>query len=433
MKRALFAAALTAALVSCSRGAGGPKPERWSNAFWLWGDTAVESAVAVDELFVLAGTVRKGGTTLAGGLPERIPPAGAYWLAFRFYERTAPRPLSIQPLVNRIAELRKLAAARKLAVAGVQLDVDCPTRQLAAYAEWLSEFRKALGADVPVSITALLDWFRPGTEMQLVADAVDEYVPQFYDAGADAAPTISAPVMSPMWSARFQELGRRYRIGISTFGRVRFREAANRGAVYEAGGARPVDLALHSALTRRASRTRAGELRLVYTASRAGSIAGRSFLPGDAFEIIAATPESIFAGMEQAMKMGDYCAGVVFFRWPEAGEALTAQPAEVLRAAGGEPVAAPLRLRVSEGGCPAASCADVGVVMNRPFSEDPVRYRIVSTARIEYFVPADGSPARLISPYEIGLEMPPFSGRGLFAAGRAVTGSRSKYSIEELR
>ncbi len=105
-------------------------------------------------------------------------------------------------------------------VIGVQLDVDSPTGQLAAYADFLREVRKGLPKDTQLSITALLDWFRAGTAIDRVIGQVDEFVPQFYDLSMGRERAVAAKIDANVWGPRFSRFGKRYKIGVSSFGRA---------------------------------------------------------------------------------------------------------------------------------------------------------------------------------------------------------------------
>jgi len=194
---------LVAALVlsGCADSPGRqPPPAKWTTGFWFWpgGSTDTKwSGASLEVLFVHAGTIRKDSRRnrflygidepadrvwrVYGELPDELPAAREYWVVFR-YERQAVPDLEAAPvLAKEVSRLREAATKRHLNVIGVQLDIDSPTRILSQYAGFLHEFRKELPPGFEVSITALLDWFRNGTDVASVIKEVDEFVPQFYD------------------------------------------------------------------------------------------------------------------------------------------------------------------------------------------------------------------------------------------------------------
>jgi len=184
------------------------------------------------------------------------------------------------------AELQSEARRRGLKVAGIQLDIDSPTRALPEYAAYLRAVRKGLPADVQISITALLDWFRPGTAIADVVKAVDEFVPQFYDLqspGIGRRPAIAARINGAKWGPVFNRHGRRFRIGVSTFGRSRMVPAEPRhvGNRYYPD-LKPLDIALNPVFTLETSRTEAKEQVLRCCASRKTRI-GYGFRAGRGF------------------------------------------------------------------------------------------------------------------------------------------------------
>src|SRR5205814_4908509 len=91
--------------------------------------------------------------------------------------------------------------AGNVRLAGLQIDYDCPTRNLASYGRFLRWVRQDLPAGRRLSITALLDWFEPGTAIRTTLSPVDEFVPQFYDAGpARVASGIAEPIDAAKWA-----------------------------------------------------------------------------------------------------------------------------------------------------------------------------------------------------------------------------------------
>ena len=170
--------------------------------------------------------------------------------------------------------------------------------------------RKVLAPGTQISITALLDWFRDGTSIGDVLAEVDEFVPQFYD--VQDRTVIAARFTAAKWGPILNRYQKRYRIGISTFGRARI----VRGDTTIIGDIKPLDFGVNPAFTLQSSRSDAGELRLRYEASRQTRIGYTDFAPGESIEFVLATPESIGTAIAEAKRMGDYCAGILFFRWP---------------------------------------------------------------------------------------------------------------------
>ena len=159
-------------------------------------------------------------------LPDSLPAAHEYWLVFRYEEQGVPE-LSAAPLILRqIRQLQNDARQRRLNVVGIQLDIDSPTGARSRYAALLAEVRKGMPAGLQLSITALLDWFRDGTPIAEVIRATDEFVPQFYDIAPSpfygAGGAIGADFDGAEWAPKLNRFGKRFRIGISAFGRARF-------------------------------------------------------------------------------------------------------------------------------------------------------------------------------------------------------------------
>src|SRR5262249_43650820 len=128
-----------------------------------------------------------------------------------------------------------------------------------------------------------------------------------------------------------------------------------------------------------------------------------------------------------------YFAGVIFFRWPSANESYFMQPDEVLAAAGERSATASSRVHIRQGHCAAVECVDVYLESLKPLSPQPVRYRIHSSTDLEYFMPADQMPARLVGTEDIEVSLPPYCGRGRLLLGRAVSLKHADFAVEEVK
>jgi hypothetical protein len=427
-------------------------PTKLTAGFWFWHGSSTDatwSSESLDVLFVHAGTIRKATGTYAneprhahGELPDQLPAAREYWFVFRF-ERQGVPDLAAAPILTReVSQLREAARKRHLNVAGVQLDIDSPTGALSQYASFLREVRNGLPPGLEISITALLDWFRNGTAIAGVIKEADEFVPQFYDVADsgsyDGRNAIAAKIDAARWGPVFNRFGKRFRIGISTFGRARL---VPREAPSSARGVRvaffrdltPLDIATNAAFGLQATQSPADELVLSYRAARKTRLGYGDFEPGDTLQFILSTPDAIRAAMDSARRIGGHLAGVVFFRWPSSNETLAMQPDEVLSAAGFTTQARGKRssLLVVDGGCAAVKCLDVYLENANPFSPQMVGYRIRSSTGLEYFLPETNMPVRMVGASELELSLPPYCGRGRMYLGRAVTANPAEFTVEE--
>jgi hypothetical protein len=426
-----------------------PPPAKWTTGFWFWEGSSTDVSPDVgtlDVLFVQAGTIgrqtrygSKEPWSVWGRLPDDLPAAKEYWLVFR-YERQQVPDLAAAPILAReFFQLREEAGRRRLKLAGIQLDIDSPTNALPQYASFLREVRKGLPTDAEVSITALLDWFREGTAIADVIKETGEFVPQFYDADPDFNQgAIAAKFDSARWAPIFNRFHRRFRIGISTFGRAQLVSRANpRPSAYRRvrifNDLTPLDVATNSTFTLESRLSETNELVLSYRATRQINIGYNDFQAGDAIQFIISTPDSVRAAVEGARRIQGYCAGVVFFRWPASNETLAMQPAEIMMAAGLSPPATERRVSVHvvDGGCAAVKCTDVYLTNATLFSPMPVRYLIRISTELEYFLPEERMPVTMSGPSELTLSLPSYCGRARMYLGRAVTAKHAEYTVEE--
>jgi hypothetical protein len=408
----------------------------------------------LDVLFVQVGTIvrqtppfgdratigQAGRWSVYGALPDDLPVSKEYWLVFRCDQQVVPDIQTAAMLERKISSLLGQARKRHLNVVGVQLDIDSPTGALPQYAAYLREARKLLPSGFGVSITALLDWFRSGTAIGDVIREVDEFVPQFYDIDRDSynrGTSIAARIDAARWGLVFNRFGKRFRVGISTFGRSRLvpNPAAATSGSYRSLTFRdlaPLDIATNSAFRLETARNPSSELVLSYRAIKKVRVSYTDFDTGDTVQFILATPEGVRTAVESARQMKGNLAGVVFFRWPGEAEALTMQPEEVMIAAGLAPKDPRVRNRIDvvDGRCAAVDCADLYLNSPAPFSPKPLRYRIRSSIELEYFLPEKNIPVRMANPSELEVSLPPYCARGRLYLGRAVTGRHSEFEVE---
>jgi hypothetical protein len=349
---------------------------------------------------------------------------------WRSDEPKPPDESLVAPLVEAYRQAQVASARMGQRMAGLQLDVDCPTRSLATYAGFLTALRRQLPSDTRVSVTALLDWFRDGTEVRRVLAAVDDYVPQFYDVALDGPGSeIAHPIEVRRWAPIFNGYGTPYRIGISAFGRVqRIRSMA--------GGA-PVRDAFRDA---RLSDLWAPGLRLVQTTTNGSAervlrwdvIRGRppALEAGDHVEAILPTPESVRNAYEAGRNFGGLCAGVVFFRWPGPAETLVMTPDEIAASLRGEPTDAPPRLQASDGGCTGRSCADLRVHLPNRFPTRRTEFQVTASTDVEYLLAArEGVTLRQLGPRQISVAIPAYIGRSDVPLGRVFSRQPGRYEI----
>ncbi len=445
-------------LAGCVTLSSQPTPPRWTTGFWFWQGSSLNAAYsgeALDSLLVQVGTITEktfpfyvrsptnpaDQWAIEGGLPDELPPAREYWLVYRYAKQGVPDPQVAAKIAAETALLQKGARKRRLNVVGIQLDIDSPTSALPQYAGLLRDVRKALPKGTQVSITALLDWFRHGTAIGDVIAQVDEFVPQFYDLADpadDNAAAIAARIDAARWGPVFNRFGKRFRIGISSFGRACViphepsAEGPYRGIVAY-WDLRPLDVATNAAFDLQTSRSAADETVLSYRATRNVQIGYQRLNAGDTVQFIISTPDAIRAAVQSARQIKGQMAGVIFFRWPSSTEDWAMQPDEVVRSAAAGTPGRPEESRVQlvEGDCAAVYCADVYLENTGPLSPRPTRYRLRTSTPLEYFLPERNMPVHLVNASEFEVTLPAYCKRGRLYLGRAVALQRAEFAIKE--
>jgi hypothetical protein len=318
-------------------------------------------------------------------------------------------------------------------LAGLQIDYDCPTKDLERYGRFLRDLRKALSEENLLSITALLDWFGPGTKVAHAVRWTDEFVPQFYDVdprkigAADGG--IAEPIDPARWAPIFNDFRKPYRIGIASFGRiVEIRKtqetpssSKNSGNVAIRGESPLEIMAQDKGMFVRHGSTAAGE---IIARFKGGS--------NEMIKMVIPTQQSVSAAYNAAKAMGGFCSGVIFFRHPIGSEALALSVAEISHIISGKGAALEATIAEADDGfCAAASCSDLFVRLKDRFPSKDLVLTLRSSQDLEYFLPDRLVKARLRGPRLIEVGIPAYAGAPRIPVGRAVSRDPVKFVVEE--
>ncbi len=431
-------------------------PVSWTTGFWHWRARWPQYGNAVeggdtDLLYVEVGFPASPECNPKSPVEERVvwpshlPRAAAYVVLLRWEGAAVPPPDRAPRLVETYRSLKTQAAAAGQRVTGFQLDFDCPVARLEHYARFLQSLREVLPADDWLSITALLDWFRPGTRVAEALRWVDEYVPQFYDVGAlagDEGTEIAMPIDPGKWAPVFNAYGRPYRIGVSVFGRIASiregpRSPSNAGSPNKRffRELRPTDVLnrkeLHPVSE---SRSKAGETILRFTVEPHAGAQACCFITGERVEVVLPTAESVLTAYRAAQDFGGFCTGVVFFRWPADSDAMILRPEEIRHLlATGTLAIGPSRIEAVEGFCSAVTCVDLYLRLGDRFPKQSISLRLQASADLEYFLPMERIPARVTGRRTIDVQLPAYVSVPRLRLGRAVTREPATFRLEDAR
>lgn len=420
----------------------------WRTGYWIWRMSGRQSEIVsgeADFLYVDAGSIypprNQRPMAVTAYWPLHLPKAAFYFALLRAETPSVPLGDVIPEILRTYRGIKDKASEAGQRVEGLQLDIDCPTDSLGEYARFLEKLRAALNPDEKLSITALLDWFRPDTKVSEVLQQVDEYVPQFYDVGGIGSAEdsgIAIPVDSSRWATVFNSYSRPYKIGIATFGRISSSCIGGEGSglVQERKFIREYDSY---------DFIREKGLKLVSEShSKSGEKIYRFDVPGrprlflqcseskEMIEVVVPTRDSVFSAYDAAKQFGGFCNGAIFFRWPSRNEALILQPQEVRRILDGKESATELAIEAEDGFCAAVSCSNIYLqrIGNR-FLPTSISLHIRSSSNLDYFVPREALKTRLAGPKRIEITLPPFTGEPRVYLGRAVSKEPVTFGLEE--
>jgi hypothetical protein len=404
------------------RGVRSKAPEQWKTGYWIWAGEAPASSGFRPELLYVEAPGRHW--------PRDLPAADQYIVVRRIEPRSGLTDGAASSLAEDYKALVADAGGRAH-ITGLQIDYDCPTNKLESYGLFLKGVRRHLPASNRLSITALLDWFRPQTAVRYTLKQVDEFVPQFYDSGrVRESAGIAEPIDALKWAPIFNAYEVPYRIGISSFGRIARRRSDSSGhiEVNFFRDARPLDFAGRRPFARTTSVTAAGEYVVHYEVAAAPP-AKLELLPGDTVDITFPTEASVLRAYEAARRFGGYSAGVIFFRWPNLYETLSLMPDDVQRIISGEPETAEIALEVRSPSCIERQCSDLYLDMGRSVQEADRTIGIRATAPLELFFPAEPLHPLPSRPNEIRVQIPAYSGLGRVYLGRTISSQPVQFEV----
>jgi len=189
----LAVAGLIVTWAAVSRRAPGPLEVSlwyWHSPFQLTREESRElRRLGVRRIFVRAGTISVSLDGAAAIRPQTwrpSPSAPSAHLVFDFdsgavghFEELKNESIA-RCVILAYARARGAAKRARVKVLGLQIDFDCPTRQLPKYTDLLSRVRRSLPEGSVLSITSLPTWFTSSDIRDLVRQ-VDFYCPQFYE------------------------------------------------------------------------------------------------------------------------------------------------------------------------------------------------------------------------------------------------------------
>lgn len=338
-------------------------------AFWAWrteapseqevGRAAREAGARA--LFLRAGQIHDEDGTLkrvravAGPFPRDIELHLVYNSTPKVlaeFERLNPVRLA-GAIVDAYEQDIALATVDGASVAGLQLDIDAPTRLLSHYARVVRATRARLPPGTRLSITGLPTWMDSGSLKELLA-AVDFWIPQCYGATIPQKLEQSIAISSPQAVARAVNRARAFDkpfyAGLSAYGYALLYDA--RGTLVALrGDMDPALIAQNSNLqlvTRSPFDTVAGqrdapvqgrtasEWRYVYRARGDGLIDGLILHAGDTLVLDVPSGASLRESARAVRLLaGDKLLGLCIFRLPGNDDPATL-PLEQVAAALGE-------------------------------------------------------------------------------------------------
>jgi hypothetical protein len=424
-----------------------PATDKWGVGYWIWGTWEDEkyrhsdSHAPVDlivfdmgDLSMCRFGVRCKDTPsfyqFRSVEPAKLPEAKRYAAVVRMNESPFTKTNATVPVLKRYVRLQYRFQESQRILNELQIDFDCPTASLAQYADWLKQWRHQLPAGTRLTITALLDWFKPGTDIQKVLALVDGFVPQFYDVDAgnyQRIPQIAHFPDHKKWGPIFEQFKVPYQIGLSTFGRVQII-----GNSYYFSQETPLNFLAYSIKAPQIHVNAVGERVLEMKLPKESCCEQqRPDSPANVV-MIQPTRESILRSFQEAQSMGAYCTGVLFFRWPSIDESLVMKPKEIAAILDGKLPDDGFSLESSDAACALVNCCDLSLIQHNRFSGRNWTIEIESSAPMEYFLPNRLLKPAMIHRRKVHFRIPAYNAAEKIYLGRAVSQEDAKYSVRML-
>lgn len=370
-KRAILAGLLIAAAAVAFLLAK-PRHEPHQNlpiSFWYFHSpyrlTAQESnqlkEMNVKLLFVRGGTFTTDGKSALLRLPQEYgspAPALPVHLTFpfdggfvrhleEFDEKQVARQIQV-----RLLERVRLAEEVGIKVAGVQLDLDCPTRLLLKYARIAALIRPSIREKgLELSATGLTSWL--GTEgVRALSRELDFLVPQFYEGQTGMKLSEFRPIFDPEEMRRqlpkAEGLACPYWVGIPAYGHA---------LLYDQRG--QLSQMLRNLPPSEALRHPSFRLLESYPANRLGKPAQEDWIGEQVLQLSAIrpakdgrglgstlvysipTPEVVRQALQLARDAGPGCLGAIVYRVQDEDDELVVPLSELARVVAGKPPISP--------------------------------------------------------------------------------------------
>lgn len=335
------------------------KPEETPVAFWTWHSQAPSqddvlkavSETAAKTLFLRAGQIDCDGGKLrriraaSGSFPKEIDVHLVYNATrscLAVFEKLDPSALAAT-VAEAYAEDSQRALRDGAQVAGVQLDIDVPTRLLSEYTRILRATRDLLPTDLKLSITGLPTWMESSDLNETLA-GVDFWIPQCYGATIperlDRVQPISSSRLVASAVARARQMNRPFYAGLADYGYA-IQYAVDGSLIALRGDLDPAlvvnnadfELINRSRFEQQTGAPEASEQRYVYRARSDTVVGGTAVRKGDSFMLDLPTAGSLQAAARAAREQGgDRFLGICIFRLPQQDDATTLSIKEVASA-----------------------------------------------------------------------------------------------------
>lgn len=320
---------------------------------WYWhspfaiSDTDREllRSAGIDTVYVRAATFTTDGKHVLLRLPQTWK-TGANGLkvveVFNFdpglltHFSELPVDTMASDVATRIVRTLEESRSQGIDPSGIQLDIDCPTRLLPKYADFLHRVRAGVRGSFKhpwtFSITALPTWLT-SSKFDAVARETDFVVPQFYESRIGKTLSKIKPISDPeglsAGLSRLDRKGIRYYAGLPAYGHAMLFDKLGRlSAMYQ--GLSSEDALRHPLLAFQnatplnsegepASESNyAGEDLLTVKAVKPDSL-GRG--EGDTIAFLLPASAMVKRGLEIVdRESGSRCLGAILYRFPEPGE-----------------------------------------------------------------------------------------------------------------
>src|SRR5262249_13389110 len=146
-------------------------------------------------------------------------------------------------------------------------------------------------------------------------------------------------------------------------------------------------------------------------------------------DITFPTENSVRQAFDAVRRFGGYCAGAIFFRWPNRHETLSFSADEVSQILSGSSLTSPAAVEARDGNCPSRRCTDLFLRLSADPATPARNIRVKSSGAVDLFLSDGPLRPRWTRAGELLVNVPAYSGLRSVYLGRALSQDPLQFEV----